>query len=213
VNLLLPPTTKRRWSKASEEAALRVLEEAEFEDRFGPIVYGLTDFETGEIRYVGCCENGVGYRIARHFYFAERGKAWRVSEWLRSVDFRVGLVVLAVDPPNPRAVELEWIHRLLAADVDLTNYCGGPTTERQKRAATTTNIERWASPEARAALADANCCGLSGFKGRKHTAETREKIGKASRGIRRGSPSEETRRKMSESAKSRHARVKEVMPS
>lgn len=212
MNLLLSPGTKRRWSRSSEGMALEMLEAAGFDDRHCAIVYGLFDPDTDEIRYVGCCANGLGYRLTRHLYFAQTGKHWRISQWIRDLDFRIGVRVLAVDPPNPKVLELEWIHRLREQGTDLTNYVGGPTTETQKRAATAANNRRWADPDRRRRLAESNRRGETGFKGRRHSVETRGKISAAQKGIPKGPASDETRERMSEAAKERCSRVKEVMP-
>lgn len=211
--ILLASGTKRRWSLASEARAAAVVEAAEFEDQAVAIVYALTDLATGEIRYVGSCSNGLAYRLTRHFYFAERGKQWAISQWLREVNYQVGLEILAVDPTDPHGLEYEWIHRLLAAGCSLTNYAGAPTTEAQKRAATEANNRRWSDPAQRELLAGRNRQGVTGMLGHSHSVETREKISALQKGVPKGSPSLETRRRMSEAAKRRRTAREGVVPS
>lgn len=140
--LLLSDRGVRRWRLSSEERARHILSASGLEDTTRTVVYALTD-SVGNARYVGCCTSGLGYRIVRHVYFAESGKHWRVSEWLREQDYDVRALILEYDPPNRREAEFAWLRRLREAGADLLNHTGMPPSASHRAGISAANRRRW----------------------------------------------------------------------
>lgn len=186
-------------------------------------IYGLVDPVSGEVRYVGRTSKTPQERLTRHIWKArEKGESsdLYVSRWIRSVGYAIGVCVLEVDPADPREAERRWVDELRAGGAQLTNLTqggeGAPPagfllSAEQRAKISAANRVRWADPAERAKLAERNRQGVTGFKGRKHSPETRERIGARFRGIPIGPPSPEARKRMSDAAKRRCAR-KGVVP-
>lgn len=108
--LQIPSTTARdRWQVRSLEPR-------------GPVVYGLREIDTDEIRYVGASRN-VSARFAQHRSQAYRGSA-PVYTWIRAISVtRLELVILQrIElPADLDAAERFWIAKLSAAGDRLTN--------------------------------------------------------------------------------------------
>jgi hypothetical protein len=167
---------KRRWAVIDESRAKEALERSGQIDLDGCVVYALLD-SSRAIRYVGCTEKGLEYRLIRHLGFARQGKPWRVSTWLRSVEYEITVQVLAHNPPNEKALELAWIHWVREEGEPLVNYKGTPATKEHRAKITAANLRRWADPKRREHLAEQNRQGITGMLGRRHSLETRERIG------------------------------------
>lgn len=163
------------------------------------VIYGLCDPATGEIRYVGKTSTGAQWRRTRHIWQA-RSKAancqrW-VSRWIRSLNYKIGVVVLEESPDDPAASEREWIERLRSQGARLTNHTRGgegvPAGQFKHRAEHIAAMRgRTLPPEWRAAIS-------RGQKGRKLSPEQIERLRAANTG-RKATP--EARAKMSAAKK------------
>jgi hypothetical protein len=185
------------------------------------VIYGLRKIGDPEVRYVGRTAKDPRVRLQRHRWQAASPTCERyVSRWIRSVDFQIEIIVLESDPSDPRQSEREWIVRLRERGDRLTNLThggeGAPPTgfllsPEQRRKIREANLRRWADPAARERLAESNRRGQTGMLGKKHSLATRQRISASQKGKPKGSPSEETRRRMSEAGKRRAARERGVM--
>ncbi len=165
-------------------------------------IYGLHD-GSGEIRYVGMTQGPLGERRRAHRKRARRGgPAWR-DEWIRSVFATGGDIVVVElahgDWTQKEAWELEreWIARLRADGLDLTNMTSGGGGARDLPEDMRKRISAKAGDALRGRKRDPRIgAAISDALKRHHAAhpETGEKIASSKRGKPR---TDETKRKLS----------------
>lgn len=169
-----------------------------------PVIYGLVDADTLELRYVGKTVNDFGRRARQH-----QREIGHLGNWIRKVGARA--VVLERDPPDLDGTERRWIAEMRAQGARLINATdggtGGPPTAEARKKISATLSGRHLSAEHRANIRAA----LTGRRrplevvakvaaantGRHRSTEARERISAAHKGISRGPLSEETKAKIS----------------
>lgn len=181
-------------------------------------IYGLSEIGSDEIRYVGRTAKTPKHRLQRHIWQARTETKVRhryLSRWIRSVAYEVVIIILETDPVDPREAERRWIKTLREQGARLVNMTAGgegappegfQLSPEHRAKISAANHRRWADPAARARLAELNRLGVTGIAGRHHSPESRARMSVAQLGIPKGSPSMETRRRMSEAQKRRHTR-------
>lgn len=92
------------------------------------MVYGLTNKETGKVRYVGRTQKPLGKRLASHRYTArERREDTPKDRWMRQVgEKQIGIVKLENDCENNEKAELWWMDYLEFLGCELLNVIREP---------------------------------------------------------------------------------------
>jgi hypothetical protein len=150
-------------------------------------IYGLTDPDSGKIRYVGKSNNPQRRRKAHMDRSGTSG--WHSAAWLNSLKAagkRPGLVVLEeVSQDCWSEAERRWIKQLREQGADLTNTTEGgdapaiTTESRKKMSIAKKGIPRGKMSAETIAKISAT---KRGKKRKPHTAEARRKIGLAQKG-------------------------------
>jgi len=160
-------------------------------------VYAICDPVTDEIRYVGMTMGNGFKRLARHMFRASHGGKTHLHNWLRTLTALPNMKIL--ETANERDVlanrEIEWIARLRALGVRLTNIVDGGEGFRgnhslESRAkmsmshrgrkhsggAVPSDHNAMKRPEVRAKISAARKGHGNPMYGRKHSIETRIKM-------------------------------------
>ena len=142
-------------------------------------IYGLA--HEGTIRYVGRTKLRLSSRLLRHLREArdsDPGKR-HVFDWIRSVGFRVDIVLLEKDPPDLNQAEKAWIATLRRYGCDLTNIAEGGAGAAVRGRTPWNKGRKGVAPETRAKMSAA-------ARARTHrppvTEETRRKRSAALKG-------------------------------
>jgi len=169
-------------------------------------IYGLTDPETGEIRYVGqSIEPEKRYRS--HITVRRADDTYR-ARWIRSLSSPPGLIILESNVADPDGAEKRWIKKLKSEGLRLTNTTTGGqgVSDVARHLNRLCNTGRRLTPEHAAKIAKS----LRGRIREPFSEEWRRKLSVA--GTRRRH-TEEERRKISRANKGRHRRWCSTPPS
>ena len=180
-------------------------------------IYGLTN-SAGDVCYIGRTGKTLNHRLSRHRTQArDKGGTCtkRVSEWIRSEGYEVGIVPLeVVERDRASRAEWEWIQKFKSEGVELANRQGYDWSPDpvQREIIIATNRKRFEDPAARARIgrisrervfSDEERAAMSArAKGRRHTPEARAKMSASKKGVLK---SPETRARMSAAQQRRSA--------